>query len=119
MPRFIIEFEVHEKARGTISLTGADEAEVRDQLEWMSTFDLQECLEPIETSLQIDRITPEASWSDIEDRLIADFKRWSGGLPPDECDVGQIDAFVDSSLPDHYRGLEEGIRDFLRTYITP
>lgn len=119
MPRFIIEFEVHEKARGTISLIGADEAEVRDQLERMSTFDLQDYLGQISASVQIKRITPEVNWSEIEDRLIADFKRWSGGFPPDECDVSQIDAFISSALPEQYRGLEEGIRDFLRMYITP
>jgi len=119
MPRFIIDFEVHEKAHGTISLVGADETDVRNQLSRMSIFDLQEYLHQINASTEIKQVFPGSHLiNQVEDQLIADFKLWSGGFPPDECEAQSIDAYVDSSLPEHYSGLEEEIRGFLRMYIT-
>jgi len=41
-----------------------------------------------------------------QQRLLADFKEWSGGFFPDECEKAQIEAYLASALPVEFNEVE-------------
>lgn len=70
-----------------------------------------------ERYMRLDRITK--GYSDWRVKLLEDFKEWSGGFTPGECEEGQVRKYIELAMPSKS---PEGAEDFIlaehRKYIS-